>query len=345
MNRQWLLARNPQGAVEPDCFRYHESEAPAGTDAPGHVLIQWELLLCAPTIRNWISGNRNSFHPTVDIGAPILAPGIGRIIESRHPDYAVGQRVMGTASWQDRQWIDPAAGYRLVAPEVSSVDAMGVYGLNALTAYCGLVRIGQPRAGEVLLVSGAAGSVGSIAAQIGRIMGCQVVGIAGGAEKLRWLREECGVDALIDYKNDDVPARMDSLMPNGIDIYFDNVGGAILEAAAARMRPGGRIVLCGQISSYDTAGQGEAIAAPPIDMMRLIYGGIRMEGFLARQHVDLYPQAFSDLKRWNEEGLLVHREDVRSGLARLPETFAALFAGTNSGTLLARISDGQGNPL
>ena len=219
---------------------------------------------------------------------------------------------------------------------------MGVLGINALTAYCGLMRLGEPKAGDVLLVSGAAGSVGSIVAQIGRIVGCHVVGIAGGPDKLRWLREECGIEHLIDYKSEDVAAGMDAHCPDGIDIYFDNVGGDMLVAAAARMRPRGRIVLCGQISSYESGG---AITAPPIDMMRLIYGGIRMEGFLVRHHLDIIPQGLADLAAWDAKGLLAHREDVRDGLKNLPETLSLLFSGRNEGTLLARISDGKGGQI
>lgn len=341
-NRQWLLARRPDGAVSRDCFEYRESSDLSGEGADGQVLVEWELLLCAPTIRNWISGARDSYHPVVEIGDAVLAPAIGHIVESNHPDFAVGQRLFGTGSWQDRQWVDPAAGYRVIPPEIGSVDAMGVYGINALTAYCGIVRVGEIKSGEVVLVSGAAGSVGSVVAQIARIKGCDVIGIAGSEEKLSWLRNDCGIEKLIDYKRDDVAARLDELAPDGIDVYFDNVGGSILEAAAARMRQFGRIALCGQISSYDSGG---AITPPPFDMMRLIYGGIRIEGFLVRHHPDVIPQALADLAEWNGKGLLSHREDVRDGLENLPETFSALFDGSNEGTLLARISDGHGTQI
>lgn len=341
-NRQWLLAQHPQGSVGRECFCWNVASDPAGQGGPGQVLMRWELLLCAPTIRNWISGNRGSFHPVVELGQPILAPAIGQIIESNNADFSVGMRLFGTGSWQDQQWVDPAAGYMVIAEKTSSVDAMGVLGINALTAYCGLMRLGEPKEGDVLLVSGAAGSVGSIVAQIGRIKGCKVIGIAGGPDKLAWLRDECGINQLIDYKAGDVAAQMDALCSDGIDIYFDNVGGDILVAAAARMRQHGRIVLCGQISTYDS---GEAITAPPIDMMRLIYGGIRMQGFLVRHHPDCIQPGLEDLAKWDEQGLLAHREDIRDGLERLPETLTALFDGSNKGTLLARIADAAGAPV
>ena len=338
-NRQWLLARHPEGALTRDCFTLQSAPDRFGQGAAGEVLMQWELLLCAPTIRNWISGKADAWHPVSPLGGPVLAPAIGQIIESNHPDFSVGQRLFGAGSWQDQQWIDPAAGYSPIANDVSSVDAMGVYGINALTAWVGLIEVGQPQPGEVLLVSGAAGSVGSVVAQIGRIKGLRVIGIAGGRDKLAWLRDECGIDHLIDYKAEDVAARLDTLCPEGIDIYFDNVGGDILAAAAARLRQKGRIVQCGQIAAYDGGGP---IVPPPLDMMRLIYGGVRIEGFLVSHHPKCIEPALADLAAWNGAGLLVHREDVRSGFDALPDTLALLFRGANQGTLLARISDGAG---
>ena len=318
INRQWLLAKRPVGAVTPDCFRYNEVPSQASPPADGMVLLRHELLLCAPTIRNWISGNRDSYYPTVEIDAPIMAPAIGRIVVSNDPDWPVGTRLVGAGSWQDEQWVDPVKqGFRKVPEHISSVDAMGVVGINALTAYCGLLRVGQVREGEVLLVSGAAGSVGSVVAQIGRIKGCRVIGICGGADKVRWLSEECGIDHVIDYKGEDVVARLDELCPDGIDVFFDNVGGSLLRDVVARMKPKGRIVLCGQISAYEGTGE---VATPPLDVMRMIYGGIRMEGFLARHHVAAFDEAINDLAQWDAEGLLTHREDVRDGFARLPET-------------------------
>lgn len=339
-NRQWLLARHPQGAVTRDCFTLTTAPDRRGQGGVGHVLMQWELMLCAPTIRNWISGATDSYHPVIRVGDVVLAPAVGRIIESHDPEFPLGMRLFGAASWQDQQWIDPKAGYRVIPAKISSQDAMGVLGINAITAWCGLVHIGQPKPGEVLLVSGAAGSVGSVVAQIGRILGCKVIGIAGGADKLRWLREDCGIEHLIDYKSEPVAERLDVLAPEGIDIYFDNVGGNILETAAARTRQRGRIVLCGQISAYEGGGP---IAAPPLDMMRLIYGGIRIEGYIVRHHAETIPQALADLADWIARGLIAHREDIRPGFDALPETLALLFKGANNGTLLARISDANGN--
>ena len=341
-NRKWLLKSRPVDTVGRHNFKYVVEDDWTSSRTSGQVCVQWELLLCAPTIRNWISGQRDSFYPVVEIGQAVSAPGIGTVVQSMNSDFPVGTRLFGFGSSQDYQWVDPCAGYRQIPDDIASVDAMGVLGINALTAYCGLMRIGEPKQSDVLLVSGAAGSVGSVVAQIGRILGCHVVGIAGGAEKLCWLREDCGIEHLIDYRCENVAKRIEALCPEGVDIYFDNVGGDILLAASRQMKPHGRIVLCGQISGYNSGG---IIEAPPIDMMRMIYGGLRMEGFVSRHHSDHFPKALEELGAWNARGLLAHREDVRAGFDRLPETFSLLFSGGNQGTLLARISDGKGEQI
>lgn len=338
-NRQWLLASNPAGNVQRNDFHMVETEVDETATQPGKVLVRNELLLCAPTIRNWISGIRTSYYPTVEIGQPVMAPGVGRIVASDDERHPVGARLVGSLSWQDYQWVNPA-GLRIVPDETASVDALGIYGMNALTAYFGLLDVGRPKPGEVLLVSGAAGSVGSVVAQIGRINGARVIAICGGADKVSWLRESCGIDEVIDYKAEDVLARLDALCPDGIDVFFDNVGGTLLRDVVARMRRHGRIALCGQIATYDTAA-----GDPALDMMRIIYGAIELRGFLIPDYADRFAEATSDLVRWNEAGELAHHEDVRSGFGNLPETFAALFDGSNAGTLIARIAAEDGNAV
>lgn len=338
-NRQWLLASHPTGAVERRHFTFAETPVPAAPSGRGGVLLRNELLLCAPTIRTWINGDESSYHPTVEIGQPVLAPGVGRVATSDDDRYPVGTRLTGMTGWQDYQWVDPA-GYRVVPEDVEPVDALGIFGMNALTAYFGVTEVGRPRPGETLLVSGAAGSVGSVAAQIGRIHGARVMGICGGSEKAKWLRDSCGIADVIDYKAEDVAARLDALCPDGIDVFFDNVGGALLSDVVTRMRRRGRIALCGQIATYDAAA-----GHPPLDMMRIIYGMIELRGFLVSSFTDRYPTAMSDLAEWNAAGLIEHREDVRSGFEQLPAIFAALFDGTNDGTLIARIADSEGSPV
>lgn len=339
INRQWLLAAHPDGPVERHHFALTEAPVPVCAPGSGKVLLRNELLLCAPTIRNWISGNRSSYYPTVEIGQPVMAPGVGRVIASADERYPLGARLAGAVSWQDYQLVDPS-GYQVVPDGVAAADALGIFGMNALTAYFGITDVCRPVGGETLLVSGAAGSVGSIAAQIARIKGARVIGICGGSEKATWLRESCGISLVIDYKADDIAAKLDELAPDGIDLFFDNVGGTLLASVVTRMRRHGRIALCGQIATYDAAEQ-----APSLDMMRIIYGALELRGFLVSDYWDRYPQAINDLSEWNSAGLLAHREDVRDGFADLPETFAALFRGSNTGTLIARIADGEGRAL
>jgi NADPH-dependent curcumin reductase CurA len=272
----------------------------------------------------------HSLYPSAPLDAPMLAPSGGRIVASAHPQWPVGTDLTFFGSWQDiiRLRPDDAMPSR-VPPGVSLVEAMGRFGINALAAYFGLLKIGAPVRGETLLVSGAAGSAGSVAAQIGRLKGCHVVGIAGGAGKCRWLRDVCGVEVAIDYKAGPLGPALDAACPRGIDIFFDNVGGATLDAAVDRMNKHGRIVLCGQIAGYD----GEGMRGPA-NMMRLIYGSVRMQGFLVGDYVSEAADAIADLRAWGDSGQIHNRDDIRQGFDALPESFLSLFDGRNNGTLL-----------
>lgn len=307
------------------------------------LLLRHTLLLCAPTMRNWISGKRESYYPTVEIGDPILAPAASRILSSDDPAWPIGARVVGLGSWQDYEWVSPEGhGLRLIPDDMSSRAAMGLFGMNALTAYFGVIAVGKVKRGETLLVSGAAGSVGAMATQIGRILGCRVVGLCGSPEKARWLREECGIASVIDYVREDVPDRLAALCPDGVDVVFDNVGGDFLHQALVHTNRHGRIVLCGQIATYDVA---DPAGGLPLDMMRIIYGSITLSGFLLNDFSADIPDAQQKIAQWAKQGLLAHREDVRDGFNSLPETFTALFKGGNQGTLLGRIADKQGRAL
>lgn len=339
-NRQWRLARRPVGAAKPGDFELGEAPATDGPLAPGEIEVQAMLFLCAPTMRNWMDPPGNSLYPSVPLGAAMYAPTGGRILRSAHPDWPVGADITFFGSWQERQRLlaDEVQPGR-VPPGLSLLDAMGRFGLNPLTAYFGLLRIGEPKAGETLLVSGAAGSVGSVAVQIGKLKGCRVVAIAGGPEKARWLRESCGADAVIDYKAESLGPALDAACPDGIDIFFDNVGGATLDAAVDRMNKFGRIVLCGQIAGYD--GQG---MRGPANMMRLIYGSVRMQGFLMGDYAAEVPAAIAELRGWMESGRLAYRDDVREGFETLPESFLSLFDGSNRGTLLVMVDPAAGRP-
>ena len=335
-NRRWLLARRPQGLCVSDDFLYCEEDYPPPTLSHGEIFIRNVALLCAPTIRNWMDEPGNNFIPSIGLREPVRGPCAARVIASANPDFPAGSRICAISSWQDYDVVSPADTLIHRIPDgYSFIEALGPLGMNALTAFVGLHEIGQPKAGETLLVSGAAGSVGSNAAQIGKIMGCRVVGIAGGKAKCDWLLDRGCVDDCIDYKCDDVAGRISTLCPDGIDIYFDNVGGATLQAAINNMARRGRIILCGQISGYNDGGAENRIG----NLMRLVYGSIRMEGFLASTYGQLFPQAMASLAEWIKQGRLLHRVDVRIGMDVLPMSLNALFDGSNSGTLIVQVDD------
>ncbi|MFN7400479.1 MAG: NADP-dependent oxidoreductase [Sandaracinobacter sp.] len=339
-NRQWRLAQRPVGAATARDFELAEAPATDGPLAAGEIEVQAGLFLCAPTMRNWMDPPGNSLYPSVPLGAAMYAPAGGRILRSAHPDWPVGADITWFGSWQERHRLLPDVVQPARVPAgLSLLEAMGRFGLNPLTAYFGLLRIGEPKPGETLLVSGAAGSVGSVAVQIGKLKGCRVVAIAGGAEKCRWLTESCGADAVIDYKAESLGPALEAACPDGIDIFFDNVGGATLDAAVDRMNKFGRIVLCGQIAGYDGHGM-----RGPANMMRLIYGSVRMQGFLMGDYAAEVPAAIAELRGWMAEGRLAYRDDVRDGFERLPESFLSLFDGSNRGTLLVMVDPAAGQP-
>ena len=335
-NRQWLLARHPSGTCVAEDFLYREERFSLPALGEGEILIQNMAFLCAPTIRNWMDDASGNFMPSILLGEHVRGPCAARVIASANPDFPAGSRVCTIGNWQDYDIVSPArALIRLIPDGFTFIEALGPVGMNALTAYFGLLEIGKPKSGETVLVSGAAGSVGTVVTQIAKILGCRVIGIAGGIAKCDWLVEHGCVDHIIDYKAEDVAARVAALSPDGVDIYFDNVGGATLQAAINNMARGGRVVLCGQISGYNDGAAENQIG----NLMRLVYGSIRMEGFLASNYTTQFPQAMSHLAGWIREGRLHHREDIRVGMELLPLSLNALFDGSNEGTLIVQIAD------
>ena len=335
-NRQWLLKNRPQNHATPDDFEFNTTEIPSRELAENEILVRHVVFLCAPTMRNWMDPPGNSLYPSIPLGQPVMAPSVGRVVKSGNPKITEGARISTIGSWQDYEIINTDERPVLdIAEGLSFADAMGRFGLNSLTAYFGTLEVGQLKSGETLVVSGAAGSTGSVASQIGKIHGAKVVGIAGGPEKCQWLTETCGLDAAIDYKSENVAERLQELCPDGIDVFYDNVGGEILQAAVDNMAKFGRIVLCGQISSYDSNESPEG----PRNMMRMVYGSVTMRGFLARDFGRQFPEALANIINWTEQGKIIHRQDLREGFEKLPETYLSLFTGSNNGTLLAKIAD------
>ena len=332
INRQWKLAQRPNGRLKDTDFSWTTSPAPMPGE--GEILIRNLYMSVDPTQRGWLA--YDTYLPMVQIGEVVRSVAAGRIEISNHPDYKVGELVSGLFGWQDYAVIQPARGNLTRLPNSVPLPlAMGALGMTGLTAYIGLLDIGRPKAGETVLVSGAAGATGSVAGQIAKIKGCKTIGIAGGADKCKWVVEQGGFDACIDYKSEDVQKRIAQLCPKGVDIYFDNVGGAILDAALARIARNGRVVLCGGISSYNATGKPPGIS----NISNLIVQRGRMEGFIILDHGARFPEAARELAGWVAEGKVKNEVDIQLGLENAPETLNRLFDGKNLGKQLLKIAE------
>ena len=335
LNRQWLLASRPVGPVKESDFSWQEGPVPEPRE--GQLLVRTLYLSFDPAMRGWMN-ERATYVPPVRLGAPMRAGAVAQVIESRHPDYRRGELVQGTFGWQDYATVAPGSGgfgLMKLEPGVPPSWYLGVLGITGLTAYFGMLEVANPAAGETVLVSGAAGATGSVAGQLGRLRGARVVGIAGGPRKCDWLTGTAGFDAAIDYRGEDVAARIDALCPEGVDVYFDNVGGELLESVLERLRLRARVALCGAISTYN------AVEAPPgpRNLINLVLRRARLEGFLVLDYAEQFSTAIQALRKWVEAGALVHEEDIREGLENAPKTLLRLFAGENLGKQLLRVAD------
>ncbi|MFK0299690.1 NADP-dependent oxidoreductase [Brevundimonas sp. NPDC090276] len=334
INRQWVLARRPIGQVRVEDFARRDGPVPVPDLAAGEILIRTLMIGFDPAQRGWMDEGA-SYMPPIAIGEPVRGSAAARVVASRNPVYPEGAVVRGLFSWQDYSVValrgEPAPV--LVAPDVTPEEALGVLGGASLTAHVGLNQVGGLRAGDTVLVSGAAGAVGSVAVQIARLRGARVIGIAGGAEKCRWLVKDYGADAAIDYRNGDVAERLAALAPNGIDLFFDNVGGETLEAGIAHIARFGRIVLCGAISGYN-----DVTPAPgPRNLSRLIAQRAEMRGFILLDHMDHVPAARAELTAWLRAGQLRYRVDIQQGFEAIPATFLRLFSSASQGKQLLRV--------
>jgi NADPH-dependent curcumin reductase CurA len=334
VNRQWLLVSRPEGMVDSSNFEWRES--PVKLPSDGEFLVRNFYLSLDPAMRGWMA-NFRSYVPPVGIGEVMRGHCTARVLESRHPDYEVGDVVVGAFGWQDYALSD-GNGLMPVAKVPEGVPLtlpLGTLGITSLTAYFGLRDVGQPKAGESVVVSGAAGATGSVAGQIAKIRGCRVIGIAGGAKKCEWLTGELGFDAAIDYKAEKVSARLRELCPDGLDVFWDNVGGEILEAALSNLAIGARIVICGAISAYNATEPQPG----PRNYMNLLARRARMEGFVVFDYLGHTDEAMTELLPWVMEGRIRYREDVRDGLENAPDALLDLFNGANTGKLIVKIAD------
>ena len=332
-NHQIRLAARPTGLPTSDVWA-HTTEAVDEPDA-GRFVVQISHLSLDPAMRGWMNAGR-SYVPAVQLGEVMRALAAGRVVASAHPGFPVGEHVTGVFGVQEYATSDGTGVLRVDPSAVPLPTYLAALGMTGMTAYFGLFDVGALRDGETVVVSGAAGAVGSVVGQLAKIKGCRVIGIAGGPDKCAWIVDELGFDAAIDYHAEDVPTALRGAVPDGIDVYFDNVGGAILDAALARLRRGARVVICGAISGYN------ATEPPPgpAHYLSLLVNRARMEGFVVFDYAERYAEAGAAMAGWLREGRLRSREDVvRGAVADFPDTLLRLFRGENTGKLVLQIGD------
>jgi NADPH-dependent curcumin reductase CurA len=333
-NRQWLLAARPQGLIKESDFRWNETSTPPISD--GQILVRNLAFSFDPTQRGWMS--MDTYIPAIPLGETMKAMAVGQVVDSKRPGFARGDLIQSLLGWEDYSICDGAGlfGIQKLTPGTDPLLALSLFGVTGLTAYFGTLDIGQVKQGETFVVSGAAGATGSVAGMIAKIKGCRVIGIAGGREKCEWLTKTAGFDAAVDYKNENVREALARHCPRGIDVYFDNVGGEILDLVLGRLADGARIVLCGAISRYNEAG----MSGPgPKNYFNLILHRARMEGFLVFQFAKRYPEAVAELGRWHAEGKVKNQMDLANGLENAPKTIIRLFTGANFGKQLLKLAD------
>jgi len=329
VNRQILLVEKPAGKLGPQHFEMRQATIPEPRD--GEALVRVRYISLDAANRAWMHGA--TYRAAVEANTVMAGGGIAEVVSSRAAELAPGDIVFGDTGWQDFAAVRARHLTKLARIEPMTY-LLSVYGIAGLTAYFGLLDVGRPKSGETVVVSAAAGSVGSIVGQIARIKGCRVVGIAGGKDKCNWLMSELGFDAAVDYKDGAVFKALKAAAPNGIDVYFDNVGGDILEACLSQMNNGGRIACCGAISQYDWVPSASGPRGVPglIVVKRLI-----MQGFIVMDYMDRRDDALRDLQSWVASGKLKVQEDIVEGLENTPQALIGLLAGENRGKRMVRV--------
>jgi hypothetical protein len=331
VNRAFRLASRPVGL--PTRENWNLTEEPVGEPGTDEVLVRVLYISLDPAMRGWMN-DRRSYIPPVGIGEVMRAFAVGRVQESRHPDFASGDHVAGLLGVQEYSVVH-GSGLTTVDPSLAPLPLqLSALGMTGLTAYFGLLDIGRPEPGQTVVVSGAAGAVGQLVGQIAKLKGAKVVGIAGGPEKCGYLVEEFGCDAAIDYKAEDVASALHRHCPDGIDVYFDNVGGEILDAALAQLTRHARVVICGAISQYNAT---EPMKGPA-NYMSLLVNHATMTGFVVTDYYKRYDEGREALAGWLTSGEITSREDIVEGLETFPETFVKLFTGENKGKLMIRVA-------
>ena len=332
VNRRLVLAARPTTTVGPEHLRLEE--VPVPEPEPGQVRCPGHHLSIDPTIRTWMD-DAPGYLPPIGIGDVIRSGGIAEVLESNTDTYQPGQLLFGMTGWQDYVIADDGErALQALPPGVPPTAALGLFGITGMTAYFGLLDVGQMKEGDVVVVSGAAGATGSTVGQIAKLKGAKkVIGIAGGREKCAWIADELGFDGAIDYKGENVAGRLHEEAPDGIDVYFDNVGGDILNTCLAQLAMKGRVVVCGAISAYNDRG---AVMGPS-NYVNLIRIRGRMEGFLILDYLARMPEGQAEIGGWLSEGKIKSAEHVVEGLERAPEALNLLFTGGNIGKVVVRL--------
>jgi NADPH-dependent curcumin reductase CurA len=329
VNRQFVLAARPTGMPDDETFRLIES--PIRALADGELLVRAMYFSVDPYMRGRLRTGR-SYAPPVEIGGLMVGSAVARVVESKNPDFAVDDIVLTYMGWQEYA-ISDGQGLRKLDPAIPVTTALGVLGMTGLSAYFGLLDVCDPKPGETVVVSGAAGAVGSVVGQIAKIKGCHTVGVAGGDDKVEWIKRECGFDAAFNYKTaTDYAATLRDLCPKGIDVYFDNVGGPLSDAVLPQINVGARISMCGQISQYNNS---KPEMGPRLLSM-LIVARAKMQGFLVTDYAARFGPALSVLTGWYRSGQIKNREDIVEGFANLPKAFLGLLKGENIGKRLVK---------
>jgi NADPH-dependent curcumin reductase CurA len=332
-NRQWILARRPTGDIKDGDLVFQTNPMPK--PRKGEVVLRTEYLSLDPTNRLWMSDMDQYMEP-VPINAPMRGFVVGKVVDSGSDQFEVGSYAMGIGSWSD-YCCEPAASLNPVpdVPGISRKDVFGQYGIVGPTAYFGLLDIGAPKIGETLVVSGAAGAVGSLAGQLGKAWGCKVVGIAGGREKCDWIKKDLGFDVAIDYKKDDVDRKLREVCPEGIDIFFDNVGGDTLNAVMGQMNLFGRIITCGMIAVYNKDGRDAA----PANYPRILMKRLKVQGFIVIDSAARYPEAVRALTTLHLQGRMKWRYHEIDGLENADKAVRLLYTGGNNGKLMIKVAE------
>ena len=329
-NRQFLLAKRPVGAATRDTFTFQQ--VPVVQPKDGQILVKNEYLSLDPAMRGWMNEGK-SYIPPVALGDVMRALGVGKVVASAHPGFAAGDYINGALGVQDYFVGEPRGFYKVDPKLVPLPVYLSALGMTGMTAYFALLDVGAPKAGDTVVISGAAGAVGSIAGQIAKLKGCRVVGIAGGQEKCARLVDEFGFDGTIDYKSEDVLAGLKRECPQGVDVFFDNVGGDILDAVLSRLNFKARVIICGAISQYNNK---EAVKGPA-NYLSLLVNRARMEGFVVMDYADRYAAAGQEMAGWLLKGQLKSKEHIVEGLESFPESLAKLFSGENHGKLVLKV--------